>query len=52
METHLIKVIFDDGDYFETKINADEKTIRNYYVVGSSIGIDDSRMIVAIEILN
>ncbi|WP_268259448.1 MULTISPECIES: hypothetical protein [Pasteurellaceae] len=30
MEPRTVKVIYDDGDYFFTLINADEQTIRNY----------------------
>ncbi|GAB1652032.1 TPA: hypothetical protein ACU207_002284 [Mannheimia haemolytica] len=51
METRTVKVIYDDGDYFLTRINADEQTIRSYYAIGNSIGFDDTRKIVAVEIL-
>ncbi|AGQ24482.1 TPA: hypothetical protein PXF07_002474 [Mannheimia haemolytica] len=51
METRIVKVIYDDGDYFFTRINADEQAIRNYYAIGSSIGFDDIRKIIAVEIL-
>ncbi|WP_409499849.1 hypothetical protein ACJ7Z2_07400 [Mannheimia glucosida] len=51
METRTVKVIYDDGDYFFTRINGDEQTIRSYYAIGSSVGFDDSRKIAAIEIL-
>ncbi|MEN2900474.1 hypothetical protein NJNGDCLN_02135 [Mannheimia haemolytica] len=51
MEPRTVKVIYDDGDYFFTLINADEQTIRNYYAIGSSIGFDNTRKIVAVEIL-
>lgn len=51
MEPRIVKVIYDDGDYFFTRINADEQTIRRYYAIGSSVGFDDPRKIVAIEIL-
>ncbi|HHW7474907.1 TPA: hypothetical protein ACU207_002092 [Mannheimia haemolytica] len=51
METRIVKVICDDGDYFFTRINADEQAIRNYYAIGSSIGFDDIRKIIAVEIL-
>lgn len=51
METRIVKVIYDDGDYFFTRINADEQAIRNYYAIGSSIGFDDIRKIIDVEIL-
>lgn len=51
MKPRTVKVIYDDGDYFFTLINADEQTIRNYYAIGSSIGLDNTRKIVAVEIL-
>ncbi|HDL4619007.1 TPA: hypothetical protein PW968_002497 [Mannheimia haemolytica] len=51
MEPRTVKVIYDDGDYFFTLINADEQAIRNYYAIGSSIGFDNTRKIVAVEIL-
>ncbi|MDW1007470.1 hypothetical protein P2L60_12930 [Mannheimia haemolytica] len=51
METRIVKVIYGDGDYFFTRINADEQAIRNYYAIGSSIGFDDIRKIIAVEIL-
>lgn len=52
MNIHTVKVTFNDGDYFYTKINADEQTIRRYYVVGSAIGIDDGRKIASVEVIN
>lgn len=52
MNIHTVKVTFEDGDYFYTKINADEQTIRRYYAVSSSIGIDDDRKIVSVEVIN
>lgn len=51
MEPRVVKVIYDDGDYFFTRINADEQTIRSYYAIGSSIGFDNTRKIIAVEIL-
>lgn len=51
MLPRTVKVIYDDGDYFFTRINADEQTIRSYYAIGSSVSFDDSRKIVSIEIL-
>jgi hypothetical protein len=27
-----IKVIFDNGDYLETRINGDKETIKNHYI--------------------
>lgn len=49
---HTVKVTFEDGDYFYTRINADEQTIRRNYAIGSKIGFDDDRKIISVEIIN
>lgn len=52
MILHTVKVAFDDGDFFYTQISADEDTIRRYYAVGSTIGFDDDRKIISVEIIH
>ncbi|MFC0946343.1 hypothetical protein ACFGWO_11605 [Pasteurella multocida] len=47
-----IKITYTNGDHFITRINGDEETIKRYYAVGSSVGIDNNNIIAKVEILN
>ena len=52
---HKIKVIFEDGDYFFTKINDSEEEIKEYYI-GKIFNIgtltDNMKRCVDVEFLN
>ncbi|BDE02919.1 TPA: hypothetical protein QBZ91_002257 [Pasteurella multocida] len=47
-----VKITYTNGDHFITRINGNEETIKRYYAIGSTVGIDNKNVIDKVEILN
>lgn len=56
MQTHTVKVTFENGDYFITDINGTADTVREYYKIGAVFNLgtegDNFQKVTALQFLH